>query len=96
MILLQQTEAGVVLPVRAQPNAKKNGLTGERNGALKVAVTTPPQDGRANAALIEVLAEALGVKRAEVELLRGATSRDKVFLIRGTTVEEMNIRLNQA
>jgi uncharacterized protein (TIGR00251 family) len=96
MITLQQTDHGILLHVRAQPNAKKNAVGGERNGALKVAVTAPPEDGRANAALVQLLADTLGVKPSQVELLRGATSRDKVFQILGTTLEEMNIRLNQA
>jgi uncharacterized protein YggU (UPF0235/DUF167 family) len=49
---------GCVLPVRAQPGARKAGVLGEQAGALKVAVTAPPEDGRANRALVEVLAEA--------------------------------------
>jgi uncharacterized protein (TIGR00251 family) len=76
---------GAVLPVRAQPGARRAGVLGEQAGALKVAVTAPPEDGRANKALLEVLREALGVKRSQIELLSGAASRDKRFLIRGCT-----------
>jgi uncharacterized protein len=82
MIELTDHAEGCVLPVRAQPNAKRTGVVGERNGALKVAVTAPPEDGRANAALVEALRDALGLKRSQVELLAGQTSRDKRFLIR--------------
>jgi uncharacterized protein (TIGR00251 family) len=84
---------GSVLPVRAQPGARKSGVLGEQAGALKVAVTAPPEDGRANKALIEALREALGVKRSQVELLSGHTGRDKRFLIRGLTPQELTARL---
>jgi uncharacterized protein len=82
MIELTDHAEGCVLPVRAQPNAKRASVVGERNGALKVAVTAPPEDGRANAALVEVLRDALRLKRSQVELLAGQASRDKRFLIR--------------
>jgi cysteine desulfurase len=84
---------GCVLPVRAQPGARKAGVLGEQAGALRVAVTAPPEQGRANKALAAVLREALGVKRSQVELLHGATSRDKRFLIRGVSRAELLARL---
>lgn len=93
MIALRETADGVLLPVRAQPGARKTGAQGEHNGALKVAVQAPPEDGRANAALVEVLRELLGVKRSQVELVSGATSRDKVFLVRGVTPDEVRGKL---
>jgi hypothetical protein len=89
MIAVTDHAEGCVLPVRAQPGARKTGVLGEQAGALKVAVTAPPEDGRANKALVEALREALGVKRSHVELLSGATSRDKRFLIRGLKKAEV-------
>ena len=89
MIEVTEHAEGLVIGVRAQPNARRAGVTGERNGALKVSVTAPPEDGRANEALVEVLRETLGVKRSQVELISGATSRDKKFLIRGLTRDEL-------
>jgi uncharacterized protein (TIGR00251 family) len=89
MIAITEHAEGCVLPVRAQPGARRSGVQGEQNGALKVAVTAPPEDGRANAALVEVLREALGVKRSQVELLSGQTSREKKFLIRGLRKAEL-------
>lgn len=82
---------GATLAVRAQPGAKRNGVLGERAGALKIAVTAPPEDGRANAALVEVLRDWLGVKRSQVELVGGHTNRNKSFLIRGVTPEELQV-----
>lgn len=80
---------GATLAVRAQPGARKNAVLGEQAGALKVAVTAPPEDGRANAALVEVLRNWLGLKRSQIELVGGATSRNKVFLVRGLTAQEL-------
>ena len=80
---------GALLAVRAQPGAKRNAVLGEQAGALKVAVTAPPEDGRANAALTDLLREWLGLKRSQVELAGGATNRNKTFLIRGVTPEEL-------
>jgi uncharacterized protein len=80
---------GATLAVRARPGARKNAVLGEQAGALKVAVTAPPEDGRANTALVEVIHDWLGLKRAQLELVGGATSRNKVFLIRGITAEAL-------
>jgi uncharacterized protein (TIGR00251 family) len=93
MIELTDHAEGVVLRVRAQPGARKVGVQGEQAGALKLAVSAPPEDGRANAALVELLRDILGVKRSQVELLRGATGRDKQFLICGVSRPDLTARL---
>ena len=80
---------GCLLPVRAQPGARKAGVLGEQAGALKVAVTAPPEDGRANDALTRLLREWLGLKRSQLELASGATNRNKQFLIRGLRADEL-------
>ena len=89
LIAIQLHSEGATLAVRAQPGAKKNAILGEQANALKVSVTAPAEDGRANAALIEVLKDWLGVKRAQIELLSGKTHRNKVFLIRDITCEQL-------
>jgi uncharacterized protein (TIGR00251 family) len=96
MIAVSDHAEGCVLPVRAQPGARRAGIQGEQNGALKVAVTAPPEDGRANAALVELLREQLLLKRSQVELISGHTSRDKRFLIRGLSCAEVLDRLGPA
>ncbi len=93
MIVITEHAEGLVLPVRAQPRARKPGVLGEQAGALKLAVTAPPEDGRANEALVEALADCLSVKRSQVTLLAGATARDKRFLIRGVTKAALEQRL---
>ena len=89
MIEIRAHAEGSLLAVRAQPGARKPGVLGEHAGALKVAVTAPPEDGRANEAITELLREWLGLKRSQVELASGATNRSKQFLIRGVTVEAL-------
>jgi uncharacterized protein len=93
MIAISPHPEGSLLAVRAQPGARKAGVVGEQAGALKVAVTAPPEDGRANQALTELLRDWLGVKRSQVELAAGATSRNKQFLIRGLAPEELRARI---
>ncbi|MCZ2340510.1 MAG: DUF167 domain-containing protein [Bacteroidales bacterium] len=80
---------GATLAVRAQPGAKKNAVMGVQAGSLKLAVTAPPEEGRANAALVELLRDWLGVRRSQIELLSGATNRNKVFLIRDVSAAEL-------
>lgn len=78
---LQAEEDGrtVLLRVRVQPNARRAGPAGSWNGLLKLAVPAPPEDGRANAAAAALLAELFGLRPSSVVLLRGHSSRTKVF-----------------
>lgn len=87
MIEIRPHAEGCLLAVRAQPGARRAGVMGEQGGALKVAVTAPPEDGRANQAITELLRDWLGLKRSQVELAAGATNRNKHFLIRGVTAD---------
>jgi uncharacterized protein (TIGR00251 family) len=93
MIELLDHAEGIILPVRAQPGARKNAIVGAHHGALKAAVTAPPQDGRANEALLDLLRRGLGLKRSQITLLSGEQSRDKKFLIRAIERDELARRL---
>ena len=93
MIELSPHERGTLMTVRAQPNARKNGVLGERAGALRVGVTVAPEKGKANAAIAEVLARVLDCRASEVVLLGGETARDKRFLILGLDPEALRDRL---
>lgn len=70
----------LILNVRVIPNARQNRVVEESN-RLKVYLTAPPVEGKANKALIEFLAERLGVKRTKIRVIRGEKSRDKVLHI---------------
>lgn len=87
--MLREVAGGVTLAVRAQPGAKKTaiaGIYGEGDMAqLKIAVQAPPVEGQANEALIEFLAQTLNIPKKCVALVKGETSRSKVFLLRGIT-----------
>lgn len=89
--MLRAVPGGVTLAVRAQPGAKKTAIVGVYGeGAasqLKIAVQAPPVEGKANAALIELLAELCGLPRNRIELQAGELNRSKVFLLRGITRE---------
>ena len=89
-ITIQPHPNGATIAVRAQPGAKKNAMLGEWNGMLKIAVTAPPEDGRANNAIVEVLKTLFDVKRSQVELISGKANRNKLFLIRDTTIDHIH------
>ena len=69
---------GAEIAVRVTPRASRNAISTE-DGAIRVYVTTVPEDGKATAAVVKLLAKAMGVAKTRLVLLRGATSRDKVF-----------------
>lgn len=74
---------GVVFSVRAQPGARKTGFQGMVGDAAKLAVGAVAEDGKANDALVELIADLLKVRKSQVELIQGKTSRQKRFLVRG-------------
>jgi uncharacterized protein (TIGR00251 family) len=80
---------GCTLAVRLHPGARKNGVTGVHADALKIALTAPPVDGKANEALIEFLAEALRLPRARIAIVAGLTSRTKTVRITGKSAAEV-------
>jgi uncharacterized protein (TIGR00251 family) len=89
ILALRDTPGGCSLPVRVHPGAKQNAITGTHDGSLKISLTTPPTDGRANAALIAFLSDRLNIPRARIELLTGATNRSKTLHITGLTSAEV-------
>jgi uncharacterized protein (TIGR00251 family) len=92
MIPLHESGKGVSFAVKVHPRAKKNGITGELGEALKVSLTTPPVDGRANEACIEFFAKLLKVPRSSVTIASGQTSRNKVIRVAGLTAEQVRVR----
>jgi uncharacterized protein (TIGR00251 family) len=93
VIALAAHARGTLLPVHAQPGARRNAVLGTHADAVRVAVSAPADKGRANGAIQELLAEALGCKASQVELVSGASSRRKRFLIVGITTEQLLARL---
>ena len=85
---------GVYIDIRVIPRAGKAGIAGTRNGALLVRLKAPPVDGAANAELIEVLSEALGVPRRNITLESGERSRTKRVRVVGMAADAVRLALN--
>jgi hypothetical protein len=79
--------------VGVHPRAKKNAITGEAGDALKLSLTAPPIDGKANQACIEFFAKLLKLPRSSVTIAAGQTSRNKVIHVAGMTAEQVRERL---
>jgi uncharacterized protein (TIGR00251 family) len=88
------TSDGCILNVRIHPGARKNAITGTHDNALKISLTTPPVDGRANEALIAFLADALQIPKSRIDLLTGQTSRTKTLRITGKSAAEVQAALD--
>jgi len=96
MILVKDTAAGATFAVRVQPRARKNAVSGEMGDALKLALTAPPVEGKANAACVEFLADLLDVPRSSITIAAGETSRNKVIRVDGLSAAEVEQRLRAA
>jgi uncharacterized protein len=94
MIKVQDGSDRVSFAVKVHPRAKKNAITGEFGDALKVALTAPPVEGRANEACIEFFAKLLKVPRSSVTIASGQTSRNKIICVTGVTREYVIDRLS--
>jgi hypothetical protein len=89
VIRLELEGDAVLVPVWAQPGASRSRIAGVRGDAVKVAVTKPARGGEANAAVRRILADTLKVRPSAVTLVSGASSREKLFRVRGVTPEQV-------
>ena len=88
-ISLQPHAEGTILPVR------RNEIRGQQEGMLKVFVTQAPEKGKANKALIGVLAKGLGLRKSQIELISGETSSRKRFLVRDVSPDALSDRIER-
>jgi len=88
------TNSGIILSIRTQPGSSKNRIIGEYGGRLKLAVTAAPEKGRANKAVIELLADTLHISESSIHIISGESSRDKRLMIKGLTPEDIKSLLN--
>jgi uncharacterized protein len=93
MIPIHDGPRGATFAIKVQPRAKKNGITGELGDALKVVLSAPPVDGRANEACIEFFANLLKVPGSSITIASGARGRRKVIRVAGLSAEEVRTRL---
>jgi uncharacterized protein (TIGR00251 family) len=91
---IREHEGAITFEVRVAPRASRNRVLGVQEGALKVALTAAPVDGAANEALRKLLAKSLGVSKSDVEIVRGARSRNKVLRVHG--VSACDVRFDEA
>jgi hypothetical protein len=94
MFPVSETAKGVTFAVKVHPRARKNAITGVVGAALKLALTAPPVEGRANQAVIEFFAELFEIPRSSVTIASGETSRNKVVRISGLTKAAVAARLS--
>jgi uncharacterized protein len=95
MIALESHPEGAILPVRAHAAARRNEIRGQRAGSLQVSVTQPPEKGKANKAIIGLLAASLGLRKSQFELVSGETSPRKRFLIRDIKPSALQARIER-
>jgi uncharacterized protein (TIGR00251 family) len=92
---IDDTPAGAMFEIKVHPRAKKNAITGEVGDALKLSLTAPPVEGRANDACIEFLAEFLKVPRGSITITAGQSSRNKRIRVAGLSAAELRRRLGR-
>lgn len=93
MFAIREDDHGVIFAVKIHPRAKKNAISGELGEALKLSLTAPPIDGRANEACTEFLAKLLKVPRSSVTIASGHTNRYKVIRVSGVSGQYVRGRL---
>jgi len=93
VISIREGEDRVTFEVKLHPRANKNAITGEVGGALKLSLTAPPANGRANEACIEFFANLLKVPRSSVTIATGRSSRNKVIRVAGVTPNYVRARI---
>ena len=92
--VLREHPDGTVVIVRAVPGARSSEITGVHEGALRLRIAAPAVDGKANQALVATLAASLGVRKRQIEILKGEHGRDKQILVSGMSVQEIVGRLS--
>jgi len=94
--LSNMSEASTRLRLRVSPGAARAGIVGRHGNAWKVRVTAPPEDGRANEAVLRLLADALSLPRKALTLVSGHTARDKIVVLDGVGPAQIERRLASA
>jgi uncharacterized protein (TIGR00251 family) len=93
MTIFKESNGAVTFAVKVIPRASKNQVAGIEGDAIKIRLNAPPVEGKANDALIEFLADTLNLRRAQIEIVTGYTSRHKVVRVRGVTAKQIEEKL---
>ncbi len=95
MIKIRKMDGGIAIPVKVQPNTSNEKVIGELGGQLKIAVNAPPEKGRANKAIVKVLAKWLNVRNSDIYLMHGEKSKDKEVFVKNITDKDLQKLLTQ-
>ncbi len=82
-IPFRKTKDGILIEVKVDPRSSKKGVSGIMENVLKVKLTAPPVEGEANEQLIEIISELTGVRKSDIRIVRGLSSKRKIVEIRG-------------
>jgi uncharacterized protein len=96
VIPIRDTRSGATFRIKVHPRANKNAITGETGETLKLALTAPPIEGRANEACVAFFADFLNVPRSSVTIAAGETSPNKLIRISGLSAAEVEAKLRTA
>ena len=93
---IEQDGDDVLLWIKAVPGASRDQIAGVIGDRLKVRISAPPEDGKANKAICKLLAKALGVKASQVSIESGQANPEKIIRIAGVTADDLRRRLSSA
>ncbi len=93
MIAVRESASGLSFAVKVHPRARKNAITGTVGDALKLSLTAPPVEGKANQAVVEFFADFFQISRSSVTITSGESSRLKIVRITGITAEQLRQKL---
>jgi uncharacterized protein (TIGR00251 family) len=86
---VRDTTQGAQFALRVQPRASRNAIAGVMGDAVKLAITAPPVDGKANQAVVEYLAELFDVAKSNIVIVSGESGRNKLIAVRGLSAEQV-------
>jgi uncharacterized protein (TIGR00251 family) len=94
VVEITEKDGAVTFRVRVQPRAARDEVAGEHNGAIKLRISAPPVDGKANEACRRLIAKLVAVSPSMVEIIAGESSKDKVIRVHNVTAERIRTHLS--
>ena len=91
--MIKQVENGIILQIKISPNSSKNEFI-KNNDSIKLKITVPPVDGKANKAVIDLLSKSFKVPKSYFEILRGETSKEKTILVKTIDADKISFIRN--
>lgn len=89
MLRIRETDKGAVLEIRVLPRSSRCGIAGLQDGALKIKITAPPVEGKANEECIRFISDLLKIRKSAISIIAGEKSKNKTVLVAGMTAQEI-------